>query len=574
MYLTRLAQFIAVFAIFSFALVNLSHAQSFGTSPVPSGPADIVITNFSIPGTIGINAPLNILLQLQNNGGLATGNITININIARLNTSLNLTYNVSALSPYQSESVVIHIYNKTGTPGQHNVTVYASYKSNGALQYSGAVQGSYDIVSTQSPPNKNAVSLLQIPDLTITYIPTYTALYSGNEQVSEMGVKNTGTVPEFVNVSIPKNYSNLITLSTSSVYLSPNSQLYIQFVLRANATMTDIATYSIPFNFTVSPVGGTQNTVNEKISLTVSNQTQSQPSILNQVTLINSTNSTTGIIEVRSGTAESINNATLVTYLPYGAVNDASSIMTSGLQANVVQVGGKYQINWFIPYLPAGQVQYAYYQISKLEGSEFSFKVGSVLTIPSILRPLSLLKIVNFSLPTFYTNSTEKMSVDVLYTGTSGQSVYFYLTAPPSVTIYNSTQLVNATPNQLLVRNFIVKTGGTPGTLIFTLYINTQNTNVSYSLPIVVLQNGQPTGSGSSSSTSTIKAVVGGTTKPISINIKGYIAYIVAAVAILLIVLLIYGVMVVLNRPNYNRQRLKKLMDVKNQIKRQGGNVG
>jgi len=552
------------------ALVNLGFAQNVGGPPVPSGPASIKITNFSVPETIGSNSPLYIFVELQNNGGLATtGNVTLNINVNGPTSQFNATYNVSALSPYQSESMIVVLHRGSSATGEHNVTVNASYISGGVLQYTKSFVQSYDVVTLQSPPSSNSMSIAQSQDLEITYVPIYTALYYGGEIVSEIGMKNTGSSPEFVNISVSRNYSDLITLSTSNLYLEPGSSLYMQFVLKAKDGGANVATYDIPINFSVNPVGGVPSSVTESIAFVISNVTQSRASVLNEVTLINSTNSTSGIIEVRSGSNTSINNATMVTYLPKGIVENASSIKTNGLQANISQNNGSYQINWFIPYLPAGQVQYAYYQISRLEGPQFPFHISTLLTMPSILKPLSILKIVNFSLPTFYTNSIEKMSVDVLYTGTGGQGVYFYLTAPPGVSIYNATQVVNATPNQLLSRDFIVKTGGTPGTMIFTLYINTQGTNITYSLPIVTLQ-----GSQIGASTTTIKAVASGTTKPVSINIKDYMAYIIAAVAILLIVLLIYGVMVIMSRPNYNRKRIRKLMDVKDQIKRQGGNIG
>ena len=567
-----MALLIALSVMVAFAFMGVSMSQNAGSSPLQSGPADIKITNFSVPATIGINAPLDMFIELQNSGGLASGNVTLNIGITGPNTPFNTSYIVSPISPYQHESLILLIHNKTATLGEHTVIINASYTSDDGIQYTKSASGNYDVVYVQNPPVKNPMPVIQTPNLQITYIPIYTALFSGDEAVSEIGVKDTGTSAEFVNISISKNYSSLITLSTENIYLTPGGSLYVQFVLKAKNNSANIATYSIPLNFTVKPVNGTPSTVTERIAFTISNVTRNEPRILNEVTLLNSTNSTTGVIEIHSGNSTSINNATLVTYLPPGAVDNASDIRTNGLQANISQVDGRYQINWFLPYLPPDQVQYAYYQISQLESTQFPYHLNTLLAIPSVLRSMSVLKIVNFSLPTFYTNSTEKISADVLYTGTSGQSVYFYLTAPPGVTIYNSTQVANATPNQLLSRDFVVKTGGNPGTLIFTLYIDTQSTNITYSLPIVVLQN--PHGAQTVQSTTTIKAATGGTTKGGSINIKGYTDYIVVSVAILLIVLLIYGVMVISNRPSYNRQRVKRLMEVKDQIRRQGGILG
>jgi hypothetical protein len=570
---TNLAMLIIVSLFAALALTKLPASQYAGGAPFSSGPANLAITNFSVPATISVNAPLDIFLQLQNGGGLATSNITLGIYIECDNKSTNFTYVVSPLSPYQGESFVISLYNKTTIIGPHNISIVALYHSNGTARYASSAKGNYDVVSMQNPPIRNAAQVMQSNDLQVTYIPVYTTLFSGSEVVSEIGVKDTGQKPELLNISTGKNYSSLITLSTRSLYLQPDSPLYVQFVLKAQGNKENTTTYVIPMNFTITPQNGTPSALPENIAFTIKNMSSSEAGLLDEVTLINSSNSTTGIIEIYSAKNTSINNATIVTYLPISVAKNISSIKTNGLQANITEQNKTYKITWSLPYLPAGQVQYAYFQISNLENPQFPFHVSTVLTMPSVLRPTSLIKIVNFSLPTFYTNSTEKMGVDVLYTGTTEQKVYFYLTAPPGVTISNSTQVVNATPNQFINKDFMVKTGNTPGTMIFTIYIDSQDTNITYSLPIVVLQNTQ-VGLPAPTTTKEQSESGGSTASSIHINIKDYIAYIIAAVAILLIVLLIYGVMLLLNRPSYNRQRMKKLMDVKDQIKRQGGHVG
>jgi hypothetical protein len=400
----------------------------------------------------------------------------------------------------------------------------------------------------------NLKPIMQTNDLAITYIPLYTALFAGKATISEIGVKDIGSSPEFVNISIGRTYSNLITLSTNSVYLQPNSTLYMQFVLNAYNNSADIATYNIPINFSINPLNGEPSTVTENIALTISSVTSEQPRLLNEVTLINSTNSITGMIEIRSGTNASINNATLMTTFTASVSDNISSIGTYGLQAKVVRVDGAYRIYWLMPYLPPGQVQYAYYQIEAMGSQQqFPSHIQNILTIPSMLKPINLIKIINFSLPTIYTSSTETISADVLYTGTSAQNVYFYLTAPPGTTVYNSTQVVNATPNQLLSRQFTLKTGNSPGTLMFTLYINTQGANMTYSLPIVVLQKpGIVTQTGN------------------TINTKDLAKYIEIIGAVLLIGLLIYSATVILNRPRYNPERARRLANTKDQIDKVG----
>lgn len=543
------------------------HSQNSGSSPVPSGAANIKLANFSMPDIIGTDAPLNFFVSLQNSGGLASGNITININIKGPSGEFNQTYSAQPLSPLQNESLTISVHNSSQTAGNYAATVNAGYMLNGLMYYTKPLTSNYTVLDIQNPYGANTTSITQTPQLSIPYIPIYTALFLGKESLSEIGVKNPSTLPEFVNISVDKFYSNLIVLSTNSIYLQPNETLYVQFVLRAHNNSAVVATYSIPINLSITQIGGKHSTVTERIALTIKNTSSEQPGLLNEITLINSTNSTTGTIEISSGTNRSIKNATLATYLPSSVADNASGIKTYGLQANVTQIDGQYRIYWFVPYLPAGEVIDADYQIPSLENQQFTSQIRDILTIPSVLRPTSIIRVVNFSLPNFYTNSTERISADVLYTGTSMQEVYFYLTGPPGVMVYNSSQVVNATPNELLSRDFVIKTGGNSGTLIFTLYVDTEGANTTYSLPIIVLQNPSTV---KTHATTSVKSSSAGT----AISTKELTGYAEIIIAIILIVLIIYGVMVIANRPRYSKKRIKQLINVKDQIRRQGGNIG
>ncbi len=567
---------LAIFMIGMALFASISFSQGIGGTQLSNGPVNVTITNFSMPNVVGLNAPLTLFLGLQNSGGLASGNITITMNVVGPSSSFSRIYNASPLSPFQNESLVISMRNSTFAIGNYTSTIIASYPSSGSEKSTTPVSNKYTVVSVQPPQNSMGAPIMQTQNLSITYIPLYTALFLGKESVSQIGIKDTGISPEFVNISINSNYSSFIALSSTSIYLQPGQGLDVQFLLRSQNISADIATYTIPIMFGINPVNGKSSNITENIYLTIANRSSLEPRLLNEVTLTNSSNSTTGRIEIQSGMNQSINNATLTTTFPLSVANSSSQITTYGLQGNVTKVDdSKYKIYWSIPYLPPGQITYAYYKISNPQSLLFPLHIQNLLIVPSILKPINILKIINFSLPTFYTNSSEKISVDVLYTGTASQKVYFYLTAPPGITVYNSTQIVNATPNQLLHIQFGLVTNKNPGTLILTLYVNTQGANTTYSLPLVVLQNS------GSAPTTTIRAGGGGTSGGISGGGIGGISGIKISqselqefgeglVAIILIVLLIYGVMVIKNRPRYSRDRAKRLLNIRDQIKRQG----
>lgn len=554
----RLALFLSIIALFA----NIALSQSTGSAPISNGPVNITVTNFTVPSTLGLNAPAVFFVSLQNSGGFASGNMTANLNVKGPSTSFNTTYFAAPLSPFQNESLTISVVNASAFKGSYIATISASYIAKGSLQYTKSLSRSYTVINVQPQSNTNTSIPVHNSELSVSYVPLYTALISGTQSVSQIGIKNLLGSPESVNISVGSNYSKLISLSTSSSYLQPNQALNIQILLKAQSSNASIATYNIPITFNVNPASGSPSILTQYITLTISNRTALQPRLLNDVIIANSTNST-GIIEVHSGSNQSINNATLVTTIPSNVTNNASSVKTYGLQANVSRVGGTYKMYWAIPYLPPAQVVYAYYKINNLADQQFPLHIQNLLLAPSILRATSILKVVNFSLPTFYTNSTNKITVSILYTGTSGQKVYFYLTAPPGINVYNATQITNATPNELLTKSFQIITNRNSGTIILNLYVNTQGANTTYSLPVVVLQNQSTV----IPPTTTIRATGSG----ISINTKDVIKYAEIIVAIILIVLLIYGVMVMLGRPRYKKARATELITIKEQIKRQQG---
>ncbi|MDE1871672.1 MAG: hypothetical protein KGI06_05545 [Candidatus Micrarchaeota archaeon] len=520
------------------------------------GGANVSIAGVSLPESVGINSPLAVFVTLQNTGGMAAGNITLEMKLAG-SSSMVERYGVRPLSPQQNESVVLLVYNSTSQAGPHTVIVSASYASNGSTFITAQRTLGYNVVNTMDQQAKSP-SAKGSNGLSIAYMPLYVSLFEGSSSVYRLGLMNTGHSPESVSIGTNSSYSGIIEFSTDSLYLLPNSTLYVQFLLNAINISTNASTYYIPISLNTSYSNGTSSTATEVLALTIYNYSREQPALLSDITSLNSSSSISGTISIYSGTNGSLSDATLVTYIPANATYNYPAIKTYGLNANVTRESNSYMIKWSIPYLPAGQVTYGYYQINTSRSTGFIMNVHNVLSMPSMLKPMNILKIVDFSLPTFYTHSMENISVSALYTGTSPQYVYFYITAPTGATVLNPTQTVLATPNELISRDFSIETSNTLGTMIFTLYANTQGANVTYSLPVIVLQ-----GQGNSTMVGQAAAAF-----PLNFNIESKEAktYLIALGAVLVIVLLTYGAIITANRSKYNANRARSLKSIKEQV--------
>jgi hypothetical protein len=104
--------------------------------------------------------------------------------------------------------------------------------------------------------------------------------------------------------------------------------------------------------------------------------------------------------------------------------------------------------------------------------------------------PVSV-SIIRISVPVFYTDSTNRVSVYAIYSGNASQYVTFRLNSPQGVTVYNSIQTVYATPQEEMNRTFEVATGGSTGTLELNLTVTTPGANLTYPMPVFVLEKPQ-----------------------------------------------------------------------------------
>ena len=524
------------------ALAAFLSVETHASGYIPSGPASLSLSSFYVPRTISYGAPLAISGTIGNGGGLAISNITVRITVSGAGGAAAYSYLAGPLSPMQNESFMITAH-PTLPPGPYTVSINASSPGSS----SPAAHWSYQLDVLNSGQQAAQPQGAQPHRFMFSYLPIYMSVTNGSEQVFNIGIRNTNSSPETIDLGIPSNLSSMAILSSKSEYLQPGATVYVQMLVNAHSS-GNITSYSIPLGVSVYNGISLQGTSSYPMRLVVFSKA-TPPAVLETVALENSS-TLSGTVELLAGGNTA--NATLVTQLPM--VDGLSGIHTYGLPARTEASGAYYYIYWSVPQSAGNQSVYAYYTASY---NSTSLPYATRFTALSQPSPNEEIRIINFSLPTFYTDSTGSIAVEALYTGTRPDTLDLYVSAPPGVSVINSTQAINVTPNQLVTRRFTLETGSTAGTLILTMYITSSMANITYSLPVIVLQKGQLASGATPGSPGS-----GGQTMGL---IASYAPYAGAAV---LIGILIYAAILVSNRPRYNSRRAKKLMAIKEELRK------
>lgn len=552
----------------SFSQVPVSNSSSATFDLL--NPANIMLVSLSA-SSVNLNSPITFSVVLKNDGGLASNSIPINLLVTGP-VDFNMSFTANALSPSQSETVLITLGNITGVAGSYKANVFATYLSNNLAKQSNQLNVTYTVstpVSSGSgglPGTPPATRITAVPGIAFTAIPLFTSLLSGSEALTELGVKNIGSSSEFINASVATPFLKLLSLSATSILLNPNSGVAVQFLFNPNSSGQP-GMYIVPVNVSSSlPNNGGQSRQTEYFEFDVMNKT-GFAAILNQIMLKGRDLDITMQIDSPDGTG--ISNATVITQLPRIVAQNLSQISTYGLPSNVsITPSGNYRIKWYISYLAPKQSTYAYYRISNASSTDVSTHIQNVMIQPSRVNQSNVLKIINIGIPTFYTDSSENITVEALYTGIAGQSVVFSLTAPPAMGVENATQTVNATPNLLMIQNFSVSTGGTPGTYLLSLYVFTNQGNETFTLPVVVLH----------------PQSLGITTIPQrrqnprqGFGFSAFVSALSSNRLLLLVILSIAGVIIIgilASKANgmsrYNRGRAEQLIRIRQQVERDG----
>lgn len=523
--------------------------------------ANIIVTGFSAnPSSVDLNLPITLSVTLLNDGQLASSTIGVNIIITGPK-NLNITGSASALSPGQNEQVNFVLSNVTSMVGTYTARTGATYLSNNAIKISNTKNITYVVTSppppsgggpppTTPPPPYQVIA--DLPQISFTQLPFSVSLFINSTVVTNIRIKNIMHIPESISLRVPKVFSSIISLSATNVTLLPNQSVLIQALFSSkDIQFPDV--YVIPVNITIRNANGTSSTTQY---LTYSIQNTATNLTLSYKTYFDLGNATV-VLTLTNPTNTSFRDLSVTTQLPPSIISNISQIGTSGVPNNVSIVNGVPTIDWLVPYVQSGGEISMSYMILKPIHIGLLTQSQNFITTLSKPAPTDILRLINVQVPTFYTNSSNLISVSALYTGTSQQSVAFSLFSQGTLTVINSIQTVNATPNQLLDRSFHVLTNNATGTLILTLSIATNGASLNYTIPVLVLQK---------------PALITTTTIPQAMGLNVYaLQYLLSLFGVIAVFAVIATLRASINKRR--RQRLKpeiakELRNIKEQIRR------
>ncbi|MEM3290782.1 MAG: hypothetical protein QW046_04625 [Candidatus Micrarchaeaceae archaeon] len=524
-------------------------------------PPNLILRTFSSSGPTNQYSTEGFFVSIENIGDFASQNATLAITITGP-ANYTLNYTVQALAPGQFSNKSISVGSPiTSVPGYYTATAKVYYFVNGIKKVSNALSASYGVFSpTPKPVPKPTVT--PIPQFSLTSFPYLVTAAQGTMQSSYLGISDTAGVPEQILVSVPPEYSQLVSLSTNSITLSPGGSASISLLLSAPKGF--FGSFTIPINITARIANSTYSATDYMTySISRYNMTSSIASV--QVTLTNATKNAQGVIEISNPTNANLTNAVFETTLPEFVTSSIGNLKAYGMPNNVSIVNGLYTIKWFISSLPKGQSAYAYYSIANVSNPTLLTRFQNVLTAPSLPKPSSILRLLSISSPTFYTNSTASISMNLLYTGTAPQQVFFAVTAPYGISVPKPSFYINATPNEFITLSIPIVTTSATGTFMVSIFASTAGANITSSLPILVLP-ALPKPTTTVPQTTTVPAI---SLPPISaptILIFSFISVIILGAAIA------YTARRVRNRPRYDNERLAHALRIRERIKRSGEN--
>ena len=519
------------------------------------------ITSISVPSSIKQYASLPINITVLDSGGLATPNSTLTLNISGpVNYSFN--YTIQALSPGQSISEVLSIPNITGTTGSYNVSAYTSFVVNSTTRHSNTATAQFTVYSPPPPPPPSSgippsssapippPIVKTFPNVFVVNFPSFLSIALGHQLQDQMTFFNPTNSPEYINISVPSNFSRAVQVSSNTLYIYPSREVSSGIIFKALPNMS--GTYSIPITVSASIAHDKAYSQTEYVEIEVTNVTTGQPYVNYQIDMNNNGTTIEGTLSLVGAANRTLNNATLETLLPKSIAPNISDIQAYGVPYNISLQNGLYVLRYFINSLPPGQKVYGYYTISFSPNPQLVQDIQNILSIQSFVPPQDILRVISVNIPTLYENSTGTISADTLYTGTKAENITFTLVGPPGVIVGNPVREVFALPNQFITEAFPVSTNDTTGTLLMQLYINAANFNITQSLPVLMLPK----------STTTIPISV-----PPVIARNGSVI-LIAITLIVAVVAFIVALARIGGRPKTNADRLRRLKMIKDEIKR------
>lgn len=533
-------------------------------------PPNIIITAMHGNSSVVESSLQTIYINLTNTGNLTALNTSLNLNISGP-VNLKLVYSEPNESP-GSESISLTLpQNATSDLGTYNVRAYFTYEIYGKHYTSQSSLLTYTVISpnhSSSTPTGASISSIvpisAIPSLNFTTVPLYLTILQGGSTTASLGLLNTGNLTETLNLSIPKQFANILSISSTSVTLLPHQGIDNNIYIHTNSTMPS-SVYIAPITINITSQSGTTSTYREFITFDVAVQLPNQPSSISQLYLDNGTKTASGVASISAPANEPLINATVDTMIPLYATRNISDIYAYGIHNTVVKTASGYEIEWYVDYLPAGQSTYGYYKISNLTSQQLLMATTQSISFYSAPKLRTMLDILDIGVPIFYTNSINNITVDVLYTGSNPQLVNLSMSGPISGRIENPAIAVNASPNQVINTDFYIKTGNATGTMLLSLHISTPGSTLNYSIPALIMQ----APSIPSKPSTTVVSPTYDIFKSLISYINANIYVVITALAFISAVALVVKYRPIYRRGRgFNRRRAERLIELREHIKR------
>lgn len=521
------------------------------------------------------NSIQNIKINYRNIGNFAALNISMHLHIVGPK-QFNIIYNNKNLTPKTNQLIALNLpINITTYIGNYTAYINFTYMFNGIIHTSQSINESYKVTRIPSSQlhqnitiinihsNNSTISPIIIPKLNLTSAPLYISLLSNSSTMSEIDLHNNNNFIETIILNTTKYFSNLISFSTDYITLNPNQSRNIQIYIHSNSSIAT-STYIIPILMNVK-FKGISKIYKKFVVLSLIKHSFNSSTITNKINLINNSNNAEGTVEISAPLNAPILNKTLDTILPFNVVKNISEIYAYGLPNKILKTYQGYDIRWTIAYLPAGNKIIGYYKIKNLNRRSNLVNIQNIFSSTTLPTSKNILNIINISIPTFYTNSINNITVKMLYTGSSIQHIILSLSGPSQYFIINRFQNINASPNQFIKSKFKIKTSNFTGTLLFNLNIKTKGVKLNYSIPVIVIQKFINTKN---------KIIIQQVHKKSEFNfasIKNTINLNKFRVTLILILIIIFVYMLLKSKfakSQYNEERAKKLIEIKKQIKR------
>ena len=553
-------------------LTDVSTNSSNQTFTVLLPPDIINITAHTIP-QINQYSIQTAYIKYTNIGNLVALNASLNL---RISGPINLTLNRSEGNiPPSSENISVTLpQNATSKLGSYTLEANLTYSLRGKEYHSANSIFQYVVVAPPKVPTTpigGAISsivtpIATIPSLNFTSVPLYLTVPLGGSVTTSLGLLNTGNLTETLSIGVAKPFASMLSLSSTTVTLAPHQSLSDSMYLHVNSTLP-ASTYIIPITINITSPSGLTSTYKEFATFEAVAPVPGEPSSTTQLYMENNTHTASGTAEITAPNNTPLINATVDTIIPAYATSGIQNINAYGIPNKITKTSSGYEIQWQISYLPAGESIYGYYGISSVTSPQALMATSQSVSFYSPSAPPKLLNVLSIGVPTFYSNFMNNITVDVLYTGSKPQDVNLSLSGPVTQRIENPDIVINATSNQVISASFYVKTGNFTGTLLLYLHISTPGASLNYSLPSLVMPLPASAIKPSQQPPATIYSVFKGLIAYINANMYMvvYAAAIAAVIVALAAALKLAGSK---NVSRYDEERAKRLIELREHIKR------